>query len=304
MSVFRLIVALAALTPVGALAQAPSQSGPPSPWRFRVEAGAVHQFESDLDSAGSVSINRAFGRATLGYGFGPRTSIGLSLGAGVWDYDFSGGANLGGGEPWSTVRDYRISVPMRFGVSDTITAFVIPSLRFDAESGASMDDGRTEGVLAGAAWRFTPSLSIGPGVGVFTTLEDDVTVFPILLLDWDVTERLNIGTGGGLGATQGPGLNATYRVTDALTIGLGARYEDLEFRLDDSGPAPDGIGSESGVPVYATATYTPNPRVSVSVIGGVEFGGELTLSDSAGREIDSRDVDPAPFLGLSGSLRF
>jgi hypothetical protein len=281
-----------------------AEGAPPSPWRVTTQAGAVRQFDADLGDRGSVAVTRAFGQLSVGYGFDRRTSVGVSLGAGIDDYDFSDGAGLGGAEPWDAVADYRISFPVRFGVGEAVDAIVIPSVRWRAETDASLDDGRTEGVLAGASWRLSEGFSIGPGVGVFSELDGGTQVFPVLLLDWDVTERLNIGTGGGFGATQGPGLDATWRATDAASITIGARYESLEFALDDDGPAPDGFGEETATPVYLAASWTPTPQLALTAIAGVEFGGELTLRDRDGREIDSADYDPAPFLGLTGSLRF
>jgi hypothetical protein len=290
---------------VGAPAAAqPAEGAPASPWRLTSQIGAVRQFDADLDDRGSVAVTRAFGQATLGYGFDRRTSVGVGIGVGRDDYDFSDGAGLGGATPWDVVEDYRLSLPVRFGIGDTVDAIVLPSVRWRAETDASLGDGRSEGVLAGASWRLSPNLSVGPGVGVFSELDGGTQVFPVLLLDWDVTDRLTVGTGGGFGATQGPGLEATWRATDAASITLGARYESLEFALDDEGPAPGGFGEETATPIYLAASWAPSPLVSVSAVAGVEVGGELTLRDRTGREIDSEGYDPAPFIGLSGSLRF
>jgi hypothetical protein len=285
-------------------AHAQTAGGPPGPWRFDVAATAVHQFTADVDDGGDVAIDRVFAQASVGYGFDRRTSIGLALGGGFTDFDFGSGATLGGGNPWGRIDELRVSLPIRFGVGEKIDALVIPTLRWNAEDGASFDDGRTEGVLAGATYRFTPNFAVGPGIGVFSALDEDVTVFPILVLDWNVTERLNIGTGGGFGATQGPGLEATYRFDGGFSVALGFRYESVQFRLNEDAPARNGIGEFETVPIYLLATYAPSPNASITAIAGLDVRGEATLMDEDGREIESRTVDPAPFLGLSGRLRF
>jgi hypothetical protein len=297
------VLPLAILCAAGA-AHAQTPGAPTSPWRFDVAATAVHQFTSDLDDGGDVSIDRVFAQATVGYGFDRRTSVGLALGGGFTDFDFGGGATLGGGNPWGRIDELRVSLPIRFGVGDRIDALVIPSMRWNAEDGATFDDGRTEGVLAGAFYRFTPNFAFGPGVGVFSALDEDVNVFPILVLDWDVTDRLNIGTGGGFGATQGPGLEATYRFDGGFSLALGARYESVQFRLNEDAPARNGIGEFQTVPIYLLASYSPSSMTTITAIAGLDVAGEATLMDDDGREIESRDVDPAPFLGLSGRLRF
>jgi hypothetical protein len=299
LATFGLPAALAAV----ALA-APASAQAPSPWRIDTAASLVYQFSADLDIGGDVAITRGFGQVSLGYGFGPRTSVALALSAGFTDYDFGGGATLGGVEPWGRIDEYRISLPVRFGIADGIDGFVIPSVRWNGESGADSGDSRTEGVIAGASWRLSPSFAIGPGLGVFTELDDDTNVFPILVLDWDVTDRLNIGTGSGFGATQGPGLEASYRLDDAITLSAGFRYESVRFRLDSNGPTPNGIGETQTTPIYLQASWAPSPMMSVTAIAGVDVMGEVTLRDSQGSRIESRDVDPAPFVGLSGRLRF
>ena len=51
------------------------------------------------------------------------------------------------------------------------------------------------GLFAGIAWDINENLSIGPGFGAFTQIEDDdLDVFPILLVDWDITPKLSLST--------------------------------------------------------------------------------------------------------------
>lgn len=274
------------------------------PWVLGAAAGVVHQFESGLDGGGDVSIDRAFGQVSLSYAFDRRTSVGVALSGGLFAYDFSNGATLGGGDPWGRINEARIGLPIRFGLGEAIDVTVVPSLRWNAENGVSFDDGRTEGVIAGAVYRVSPGFAIGPGIGVFSQLSDDASVFPFLVLDWDVTDRINIGTASGFGATQGPGLEVTYRFDGGWRVAAGARWEEVEFRLDDSGPAPDGIGETQTLPLFVTATYAPTPMTSLSAIVGLDVMGEVTLMDRNGGKIESREIDPAPFIGLGGSLRF
>ena len=90
------------------------------------------------------------------------------------------------------------------------------------------------------AWRINEDLTVGPGIGVFDRIEDSTRVFPILLIDWNIRERWNLSTGRGLAASQGPGLTLSYNLSPAWSFGLSGRYEEVQFRLDDEGPAPGG----------------------------------------------------------------
>jgi hypothetical protein len=295
----------AAAAALSALAVAcPVSAQERGPLGFAIGAGALYQMEADLEDGGGVAIARFFVEPSVRYAFDARTSLAFAIGYGETHYDFSGGAALGGDEPWERIRDARLSAALRFSPHENIDAIIIPSVRFNAESGADMNDGRTEGVLAGASWRFSDRFSIGPGIGWFTDIDGGSSVFPILLIDWEIVDGLTLSTGGGLGATQGPGLALDYALSNSWTVGVAGRYENTQFRLDDDGPAPDGIGEDRAFPLVATVSYSPNPGFSVSGFAGLEVGGELTLKDRNGVAVDEQDYDPAPVFGLSGRLRF
>jgi hypothetical protein len=96
----------------------------------------------------------------------------------------------------------------------------------------------------------------------------------------------------------------TYAVSEHWKLALGGRYEKLRFRLNQDGSTPNGVGEERGAPVYLGATWEWRKNQSISLLGGVKFGGQLQLEDASGTEQGSSDYDPAPFLGLAVNLRF
>lgn len=291
---------------VCAMASAASaQERPSGPWFYGLQAAALYQGQSDLDNGtGHFSMTRAFIQPSVGYAFDRKNRVSLSLGFGQNKYDFGGGALLGGGEPWNRIWDYRVSAPIFFEATEKVTGIVIPSVRWNAESGADQGDGRTQGVLAGASYRFSENLSIGPGLGWFSQLGSGSSVFPILLIDWNVTEKLNLSTGQGLAASQGPGLTLSYALRDDWKVGLTGRYEKVRFRLDDSGPARDGIGQDTSFPLLASIEYSPSPTFSASVFAGAELGGELRLRDRSGDTLTKSDYDAAPLIGFILRARY
>ena len=129
-------------------------------------------------------------------------------------------------------------------------------------------------------------------------------MFPILAIDWDITDTVTLSTGGGFAASQGPGLTLSYKATEQLSLGLTGRYESFRFRLDDSGPAPGGIGEDRSFPVIVSADYSPWPMTTLSAFAGAEFAGRLRLEDSGGNRIDQSDYDPAPLIGVAVRARF
>ncbi len=270
---------------------------PKKSWAITLRGGAVHQFETDIDDGGEFDIDRFFIQPGVRFQVSPTLGAGLTVGFGHNDYDFSGDG-FAGLNPWGTVRTWRFSVPLRWTPDDKWTVFGFPTLRFAGERGADFDDGIRGGFLVGVSYKFSDTLTLGPGVGVLSQIEDDVSVFPILVVDWQMTETLRLRTGRGTGATQGPGLTLEWRPTRAWSFGLGVRREKLRFRLDDSGIAPDGVGQDRSFPVSLSATYRFNRGLRVGLLGGLEFGGKLRIEDEDGDKIESTDYDTAPFLGF------
>ena len=275
------------------------------PWVWSASGGAVHQFDSDLeDSDANFSVSRYFTQLSLGYAKDRKNSVSLSLGLGESKYDFSPSAAIDSRDPWGNIHDYRLSVPIRYSPSERANIIVIPGVRSYVEEGGKLDDGRTEGVIAAAGWKFSDSLTLGPGFGWFTELGGGSSLFPIILVDWKITDRLRLYTGQGLAASQGPGLSLDYTLAKGWTIGLTGRYEQTRFALDSDNGTGGAIGEDSSVPLLITVGYSPWPMTRLSAIAGIEFAGELTLEDSGGSTIARSDFDKAAVIGLIFSSRF
>jgi opacity protein-like surface antigen len=284
-----------------ALAQAPSPSG----WSFSLEGGFGVQSETDLDAdAGSFDLHRTFVSGSVDYRWNYRNSVGVSVGGGRSEYRFYDSVGTEMEEPWTDIDEMRLSVPMRLALGKTSTLFVIPTVRYNGEKDASSSDSQTWGLFGGAAWRLNEDLTIGPGLGVFSRFEDSTRVFPILIIDWNITERWNLATGRGLAASQGPGLTLSYALTPSWKLGLSGRYEEIQFRLDDEGAAPGGIGEDRAMPLVFNTNWSPNPAVRLGVFAGVELGGELTLYDDRGKKLESRDYDPSALYGATFEFNF
>ena len=282
-----------------------SQQPERSPWGFTVDGGGVHQSEVDLKSgAGGFSIDRWFLGAGLNYSWSARASLGVSIGGGKSIYEFDELTNFGTGKPWDTIEDSRLSVSARFGVGEKGTALVIPTVRVNGEKGASNSDSRTYGLFGAVFWQINEDLSIGPGFGAFSRLEGSARFFPILAIDWNITDRWNLSTGRGLASSQGPGLTLSYTINEDWSLGVAGRYEDLEFRLDDDGVAAGGVGRDQSVPLIFTAELNPSEKLNLSVFAGVEFGGKLELRNASDILVEEIKYDPAPLFGATFEFRF
>lgn len=295
------VILLASLFVLPAKAQQPKNG----PWYFTVDGAGAHQSEVDLnDSPGGFSKDRWFVSAGVDYAWDRRTSLGISVGGGSSSYDFTDETGFGDGEPWDKVNDTRVSLSGRFGFGETGSIFIIPTVRFNGEKDASTSDSRTWGIFAAAAWRLRENLTIGPGIGIFSRLEDGTKFFPILAIDWNISERWNLSTGRGLASSQGPGLTLSYELNDNWSFGLTGRYENSEFRLDDDGPAAGGVGRDQSMPLVFSARLTPNKQFDLSAFAGIGFNGKLKLKNTMGDTVEETDYDPAPLFGAAFEYRF
>ena len=275
------------------------------PWYFKINGAGAHQSEVDLkDNTGGFSKDRWFVSAGVDYAWDRRTSLGISVGGGQSNYDFNDESGFGGGEPWNKIDDTRVTLNGRFGFGETGSVFIVPTLRFNREKGASSSDSSTWGVFAAMTWRLNENLTIGPGIGIFSRLENGTRVFPVLAIDWDISERWNLSTGRGTASSQGPGLTLSYELNEDWSFGLTGRYENTEFRLGDKGPAPGGIGRDESMPIVFSANLTPEKRINFSVFAGLGFGGQLRIKDSMDVIVDESDYDPALLVGATFEFRF
>ena len=282
-----------------------AQTPPPDPVAFHFDGGVALQSNTDLkDSVGSFSVNRWFLRLGVTYAWDRRNSIGLTAGGGSSKYDFDDLTVIGGANPWDEIEDTRISLVGRFGFGEKGVAIIIPSARYNGENHSKTSDSRTYGLFAAAAWRINEDLTIGPGIGVFSRLEDGTRVFPILVIDWDISERWNLSTGRGMAASQGPGLTLSYALNPRWSFGIAGRYERVEFRLDENGTTPGGVARDQSIPLGATATWEPNRIINLSLFAGMEFSGKLKLKNALDEVVGETDYDPAAIFGGTFVFRF
>ena len=292
-----LLLRALAVTPAAADVTAPG-------WRLDLSGGAVKQFDASIDSGGDFDMDRQFLRLSATRNIGKAWNAGVSLGYAENRYAFTGSAGFGGLDPWGKIRQLRLGVPVRYRADSQWSFVGIPSLRYSAESGARSSDGRQWGLLAAAAYRFSDRLTLGPGFGVFSEIEESTSFFPILFIDWKITDSLSLTTGRGLAASRGPGIALEWSPAGRWSLSLGARYEKTRFRLDDTGTFPSAVGQDRSIPLALSARYAPSLDIELGLLGGMAFAGNLRLEDASGRLLGESDYAAAPFAGAFVRLRF
>lgn len=270
-----------------------------------IRGGYVYQLETDIDNGGgNFSAHRFFIQPGITYAPDRTRSFSLVLGYGYDGYEFKGKNGFGLLRPWDDIHSLRLSAPVRFTKGRDWSIFLVPTLRITGEKDSDFNDSLTVGGFAGVSYRFSKRFSIGPGLGIISQIEDDASVFPVLIINWKITDTLSLETGRGFGATLGPGITLKWQITEKWNFALGGRYEKLRFRLNDKAPTPDGIGQDESFPVYGGITYNFSPSALITLVGGIETSGELQLEDKHGNVIEQKKYESAPFFGLSFSNRF
>jgi hypothetical protein len=272
-------------------------------FHFAFTGGYQLGFSSNIDDGGDFSVSRFDAGLALGRDFSPDFSASLRLSYRLDDYDFSSDAlGLGAGDPWNDVDTVGAAAILNYAINERWRVFGGPIAQFSLESGADWSDSFTVGGVVAATYSFSKNLTVGGGVGVISQIEDDPRVFPILILNWNITKNLRLANQAG-GANDASGIELAYTLSK-WEFAIGGAYQFSRFRLDDHGPAPDGVGQNTNVSLWTRVSYTFCKNVSADLLAGLNAAGELRLEDEDGHRIASSDYDPAPFIGFNLKLQF
>ncbi len=275
---------------------------PPS---FSAGVQYVFQPATDLDTAGDFQTHRAGINLVKRLRLSGKDQLALSFDY-IWNsYSWDSGASNLGADPWSSVHFIGLGASYRRVLNENWTFFVIPNVRLAGEPDADAGDAIMGGGIFGATYRVNDRLSIGPGFGLMTQLEDDPALFPVLFVQWQFAEEWSVGTTGGSGAALGPGLLLQWTPDNKpFRASLNANFEQLRFRLDSRAPQANGIGQDQAVQLGGSLHWTPTPAVDFSAMAGVKLGGDISIEDAQGNEWRSENYGPAPYIGIEARFNF
>ena len=264
---------------------------------------AYYQFESGLDDGGDFSVVGAQTSLDVLHQVSREFAAGVSLRYGYEHWDFSGTPSAFGGVPWGDVHRPSVGLVFSYVPNDEWRFLAVPTVQWAYEQGASTGDALMGGAILAATRRFSPSLSLGFGVGVFDELEK-TQAFPFVLIDWQINERLKLGNPFRAGPAGGAGVELTYTIDDAWEIAAGGTWRNYRFRLDRDGPQPGGIGESRGIPLFLRTSYALTRDARLDLLAGVVVGGKLTVMDPDGNDVAENDYDAAPIVGITLRTRF
>jgi hypothetical protein len=269
---------------------------------FSVSASYLHQFDTDIGRSGEFRLDKALIRSDWKRKMSETVTLGVGAHYDYSDYSFTGRLNDQIADPWNEVHALNLSVSALFTLDKNWKLFVAPSVGVAAESGADWGDSMVYGGTVWASYRFSPSLTLGLGAGVFSKPEE-VSAFPLIIVDWKITDRLRLANPLQAGPTGPAGLELSYTFKD-FTIAAGGAYRSARFRLDDHGPVSDGVGEDRSFPLWARFSAKLGKAGTLGLYGGAMVGGKMTIEDSRGHEISDESYDASPFLAATVSFKF
>jgi hypothetical protein len=293
-----LAAAIAAALPFATQAQAPAADG--------ITASAavtgLAQLDTDLDAGGSFNWASGLASASLGRQLTPELAAGMRLQYDYQHWSFSDPKAFGGSAPWGSLNLPSLGVSVTYAPAPDLRFTVAPAVEWAYESGAGTGDALMYGAVLSAAKVFSPDLVLGLGAGVFRQL-DETKVFPFLVVNWKIDDRLRLTNPFQAGPVGGAGLELVYTM-DAWEFGGGGTYRSYQFRLKDDGPTPGGIGEHRFVPLFLRAGRTLAPGTRLDFYAAAFLGGRLSVLDASGNERYATDYATAPAFGLTLSHRF
>ena len=269
---------------------------------FAIYSGAEFSFASDVKGGGDLEVFRLQFGVTGRTDLTPDLDLAVHVGYDVDLYDFSGTSALGI-DPWEDVHTFNVGALLSMQMGNDWTLFGGPVFQIAREDSADLDDSFIGGAVIGATYAVNSSLTVGGGLGLVSQIEDDARLFPVIVVDWEISDTLRL-TSKTAGAAGRSGLELVYDFANDWEVAIGGSYEFRRFRLDDDGVAPGGVGEERSVPLRARLSYRMGDHVVLDFYGGVVTESELELHSATGVRLGAEDVDPAGLFGFTVRLDF
>jgi len=275
----------------------------PADWNYSLSLSPLYQGKGKLEGGGEASATSVIVRAGMFGDIGNGNRAGLTLNYDHTDYSFSNPVQFGGRAPWGTVERYGFSVPLSFGLKDDWTLGIAPSLDWIGEKGADSGESLTWGAIAFGAKRYANGNRLGFGIGAFDRLEK-TSVFPMIIVDWKLSDRWKLVNPLPAGPTGPAGLELDYRFDGDWNLGLGAAVRTTRFRLSSTNVVANGIGEESGAPVFLRATRNLGRQSTLNLYAGIIANGKLSIENSSGNRLTRVDLGTTPIFAATLVTRF
>lgn len=293
-----LVVTLAALPCL-----APAQGLPPGTTVGSAALSGLTEFDTDLDRGGSFRWAGVIASGSLLRQVTPQFAAGVTFQYDYQSWTFDQPAAFGGVAPWGDVMQPRVGLTFVYAPTSDWRFVVSPSVAWAYESGASTGDALEYGGVVIASRVFSPRLTLGLGAAIYRQI-DETKVFPFLAIDWKIDDAWRLANPFPAGPTGGAGLELTYKFAEGWEAGFGGTYRSFDFRLDEGGPVPGGIGENTYIPVFFRLSRNIGRQAQVDFHAAALANGRLKVKNRDGNDLSTDDYKTAPAVGLTLRYRF
>lgn len=266
-------------------------------------ASYLHQFNTNIDNSMDFKVNRALFKADIRTMQSENVYTGIGINYDFFDYTFGNIDKFNSVKPWGSIHDTNISANLLYIVDNNLRLFISPSFGFAGETGARFGDSIVYGAAGWASYKVSQKLVLGLGAGVYKK-PDKVSAYPIIIIDWAVTDNTRLSNPLTPGPTGPAGIELSYSINNDLRIGAGGAYRSLRFRLDERDYLKKGIGEDRGFPLWIRMSYKAFKSGSLDILGGAMIGGRHKIADDDGNDIMREKYKPAPFMAVTFLMKF
>lgn len=281
-------------------------------WLGEVKTDFRNEFDTKTDGGDKFESWQLGASANYGGPIDDSILIGMQAGYRFAHYDWNldngpGPASFGSNElpydPFGSINTVDLMPNMTVLFGDRISVAAAVPIRYSGETGANRN-GFTAGISAIVRWQITDEIRVGGGVGLTSQLEGSAETFPIVTLDWQITDSLELRTEGGW--IQGGNVALLWGPNRAVRLTLATGYERNQFRLDDNGFQADrnGIGEITAVPIEIGIRFELYEGAFLDVRTGLGVAGRIRIENDNGQKLYDQNYDPSPRVGVGLTIPF
>lgn len=289
------ILALLSVPAAESLAATPK----PANWSYSATATALQADRADLDTGGDTRLTSHHFRVDGDRRMNDSTTLGARLYYDIQDREFSGSEGLAALAPWETTQRLGIAGQFRHQTRFGLSYGIRPYANLSFESGALSSDALSYGAAMAVLAGWSKHRRLGVGVRLSRDITGSESLSPIVLFDWKLNDNWTLSTPREANFTAPAGVEIRYTGNERLQLALATVYDSDEFRLNDQGTVPGGVGESSGFVTYLRATRRwPWGLVLNGYLGAI-INGDLQVDDADGNTVAKSGYDTAPFAAVS-----
>lgn len=239
---------------------------------FSYAVAGVRQGPADINGGGSYSTSSLLLRLGIMKPVATGTLAGFGISLNSTRYDFTDLATFGGQAPWNTIFSLNFSLPIITRLGTNWSLLFSPSIGVFQETGATTGDALAYGAVFGASYRFNNKSRIGAGLSAYNRL-NETKLFPFLSINLQLTDNLRLGNPLRAGPTGPAGIELAYKFDKTWEVAIGRAFRSFRFRLDDTGTAPGGIGTQRGQMTFLRLSNNLRPKLRLDIHAGAVFDG-------------------------------